>query len=440
MIREEMVRKKTEQLTLLMSEEIVKGGGKMDIEKALELFSGPWDPQIYIFDKEKNVIMRSPKARDSSNIPHQDIVEKTLKGESLSGLILSERLIYYTRPIVNDGKTVGIIYVNLPVNIPLRNRFRALAPLLKAVALIAFLSIFVSAFMARKIIHPLEEMTETARKLGEGDLGARVKKQYFSEETQVMGEALNRMAEKLQSTLEALDADRKRLKHMERMRRDLIASISHEIRTPLSTIQGCSEAIQDGVVTGADAKRYIDVIHKEVNYLNRLISDLLELEKLEAKAVVLQREFVSVKELFGEIAEIKQLELAKSGIIPEFSGEDVPVYVDRDKLKEVLSNLLENTIRYCPHKTKVIVSARKEEKRVLIIFEDNGPGVSDDDRARLFEHFYRVEKSRSKSRGGYGLGLAIVKNIIQIHGGTVDAENVEGGGLRFIVAIPEKQE
>lgn len=437
-LREEVIRKKTDQLTLLIAEELGSGERKVELEKVLRLFSGPWDPEIWVLGADGTVIMKSPKAENSAHSPHRDIVEKTWQGKSLSGVIASEKMIYYTRPVVQDGKILGIVYVNSPLNIPIKYRLRALAPLLRAFCLIAFLAIFVSAFMARKIIYPLEEMTETARKLGEGELTARLKKQTWSEEMEIMGDTLNTMAEKLQTSLLALEADKKRLEYMERMRRDLIASISHEIRTPLSTIQGCSEALQDGVVTGADATRYIDVIHQEVQHLSSLITDLLELEKMEARAVELHRESFSIRELLEEIVRLMEVDLSRSKMAPQFEGDDTLINADRDKLRQVLTNLIKNSLKFCPPETRVAVSAKKEQHGLVITYEDNGPGVPEDDLGRLFEHFYRVEKSRSKTRGGFGLGLAIVKNIVELHGGTVTAEKAKEGGLRFVISLPEQ--
>ncbi len=137
--------------------------------------------------------------------------------------------------------------------------------------------------------------------------------------------------------------------------------------------------------------------------------------------------------------EKRKFELARTEIAAGFAGEDIQIYADKDRIQQVLANLLENSLRYCPAKAKITVSARKEEAGNTILFEDNGPGVSAEDLARLCEHFYRVEKSRSKSRGGYGLGLAIVKNIVELHGGAVEIENGEGGGLRFMISLPHAE-
>jgi signal transduction histidine kinase len=434
---DEMMRSRTEKLAEMLSRGIPGKSEKVDMESVLEIFSGPRDPQFWVFDTRGALLLQSPRARESGHIPPGNLIDEALKGESKSGILKPQRLYYRTMPVLKEGKIVGAVYLSLSLNAPTRSRYQALIPVLKAFALIALLALLMAAFMARAIVRPLEEMTVTARKLAGGDLTARIRKLDYSYEIRILGETMNIMAGKLSSSMELLVGEKEALVTMEQMRRDLLASVSHEIRTPLSTIQGSIEALQDGVVKGDDAARYMDNIRREVMHLDRLIADLLELSRLEAKAVTLSKEHFSVKELFLEVLRAREVEISRAVIKPQFDGDDCMIFGDRGRYRQVLLNLVENVLRYCPSGTEVSLHAHHEEERLVIIFEDTGPGIPAPDLPRVFDYFYRVEKSRTRSTGGCGLGLAIVRNLVLIHGGTIEAENREDHGLRIIIGMPK---
>jgi signal transduction histidine kinase len=436
---DEIMRGRTEKFARIFSGDIPSKDEKVAMGDVLELFSGPRDPQFWVFSSTGAVVLLSPKAKESGHIPPDTLVKETLGGRSKSGILKPERIYYRTTPILREGKVVGAVYVCLSLNPPGKGRYQALLPVLRAFALIALLALFTAAVMARAIVRPLEKMTETARKLAEGNLSARIPKLGYSDEIGLLGETMNIMAEKLSHSVGLLRDEKDALMTMEQMRRDLIASVSHEIRTPLSTIQGSIEALQDGVVKGNDASRYRDNIRREVLHLDRLVKDLLELSQLEAKAVTLSIDRFSVKELFDEILLSRERELSLAGITPLFGGNDIELYADRGRFRQVLLNLLENVCRYCPQGTQVSLTAREDGESIILVFEDSGPGIPASDLPRVFDYFYRVEKSRTRSTGGCGLGLAIVKNLVLIHGGSINAENREDHGLRVTIMMPKNR-
>ncbi len=363
-------------------------------------------------------------------------MKEAAQGATRTGVNKEKKLYYHAAPLVYNGEQLGCLYLALPLKTDWKSGIEAILPVAQAFFLIALLSLLVALVMARKIIRPLEEMTKTARIIGEGDLSRRVSEESYSEEITILGETLNLMARKLQGTIESLEDEKEQLRVMEKMRRELAASISHEVRTPLSTIQGCAEALRDGVVQGEDASRYMEIINREVVRLDHLMKDLLDLSKLEAGAVTLEKEMYPAHLLFHDIVATKAAGLAQSSITTGIAGDDLALYVDRERFSQVLMNLLENTLRYCPGETHIVISAGENEGSAVITYEDNGPGVPADDLPRLFDHFFRVEKSRSRSKGGSGLGLAIAKNLVELHGGTITVHPVEPHGLRFVISIP----
>jgi len=431
-----LVQSRVDRCAHLLSLTLASADRKIELSQALDVFSAPRDPFIWIFNEKGEVLYSSRKARESGFTPESPVVGEAAHGVTRTGVSKGGRVYYHAAPLVYESRQMGCLYLALPVNMNTRNRIEALLPVGQAFFLIALLSLLVALVMARKIIRPLEEMTETARTIGDGDLSRRVGKASFSEEIGILGETLNLMAGKLQETIESLEEEKEQLRTMEKTRRELAASISHEVRTPLATIQGCAEALRDGVVHGVDAVRYLETINREVVRLDRLMNDLLELSKLEAGAVTLEKEAYPAHALFHDIVARKAAGLDTACITTEITGDDISLYVDRERFSQVLLNLFENTIRYCPAGTRIVIATREWEGRAEITYEDNGPGVPAADLPRLFDRFFRVEKSRSRAQGGCGLGLAIARNLVELHGGTMNVHPGDPHGLCFVIAIP----
>ncbi|MGV8118400.1 MAG: sensor histidine kinase [Candidatus Xenobiia bacterium LiM19] len=434
-MRDDMLMKRMESLIALLAPVLQRSDRAIELPRLLEVYNGPLDPAIWILDEKGEIVMMSP---NTSSLPQPDreVVRKVMEGRTLSGALPARRTFYRAIPIKNNEKTVGAVYLLFSTFIPPQYRLAPLIPALKAFALIALLSLVVSTIMARRLTRPLEEMTETARRLGAGDLSARVKPVKVTQEMEVLSTALNTMAGRLSLSVKTLEEEKKQLETMEKTRRDLIASLSHEIRTPLSIIQGCSEALQDGVVSGEDASRYLDVIHTEVKRLDRLFGDLIQLSTLEAGILVLTKEVFSLRRLFEEAEISLELELSRKGFTTSCEGDDDMLFADKERFRQIILNLLENSLRYCPDAAAILFRFRREGNSVVITFEDNGPGVPEEELSQIFQHFYRVDKSRSKQKGGSGLGLAIIEKLVVLHGGTVKAANVESGGLRFTISLP----
>ncbi|MDQ7821952.1 MAG: HAMP domain-containing sensor histidine kinase [Candidatus Eremiobacteraeota bacterium] len=438
--RGEVVKGRIAAFAQLVAESYGNKEGRVEVGRMLDLLSSPQDPAIWVLDRYGQVMNASPKAQKGTIAPDSAILSRTLGGETLSGLKQRERAYYCSVPVTVKGEVKGAIYMLFPYNIEGKGNYQALLPVAKAFALIALFALCAAFFMARKIVRPLEEMTEVARKLGNGDLEGRVRGSAYSEEIKILGKTLNAMAEKLQSALLKMEEEKDSLASMEKRRRELIASISHEIRTPLSTLQGCSEALQDGIVSGEDAQKYLGVIHREVTRLNTLVSDLLELSKLEAKAVQLKKEPIDLAGLCADIIEACHQRLGEGGITAEVSGGPLMVQADPERMRQVVFNLVENAIRYCGQGSRLLIGIEGDKDKVCMIFDDEGPGVPAEDLTRLFDHFYRVEKSRSRAGGGSGLGLAVVKQLVLLHGGAIEAVNRAGGGLRIVISLPREKE
>ena len=233
----------------------------------------------------------------------------------------------------------------------------------------------------------------------------------------------------------ALIRDISESEKLETMRKDFIANVSHELRTPITTISGFTGSLLDETVTEEkDKKRFLKIIGEEAMRMNRLISNLLDLSRLESGNMKIEKEPFSLKELVEDVtARLRPLAEEKNiGIITRFN-EPYPVNADSQRIEQVLYNLLENAIRYIPENAEIEVGASRKDPdgKVEVYVKDSGPGIPENELPYIWDRFHRVEKSRSRREGGTGLGLAIVKQIIEAHGSWIEAENISEGGLIF---------
>ncbi|MFO0701220.1 MAG: ATP-binding protein [Nitrospira sp.] len=240
------------------------------------------------------------------------------------------------------------------------------------------------------------------------------------------------------------------LRRLEKIRKDFVANVSHELRTPLTSIKGYVEALLDG---GKDdpsvAGRFLDIILKQSDRLNLIIEDLLELSKIESGQISLKEEPLDLRALVDRtLSTITPIADRKGHRLVTTLDPSLPLIAgDDDRLVQVLTNLLDNAIKYTPEGGTITVGATSapsantdgpSSKAIDLIVADTGIGIPDKDRPRIFERFYRVDKARSRDLGGTGLGLAIVKHLVEGHGGQVWVEANHPQGSRFVVRLPIK--
>ena len=227
------------------------------------------------------------------------------------------------------------------------------------------------------------------------------------------------------------------LRRADQVRRDFVANVSHELRTPLTAIRGYVEALTDGDTTADESRRFLDIILRHALRMERLVKDLLQLARLDARQEPLEIVSADTRALVqGVVADLASTIEAR--------GQRVDIHVEPDaavirgdlaKLHDALRNLLANASTYAPERTVVRLDARRDAQRFTIVVSDEGPGIPDEDLSRIFERFYRVDKSRARDPGGTGLGLAIVKHLVQLHGGRVSAANRPEGGAQFTIEL-----
>jgi two-component system phosphate regulon sensor histidine kinase PhoR len=227
------------------------------------------------------------------------------------------------------------------------------------------------------------------------------------------------------------------LRRADQIRRDFVANVSHELRTPLTAIRGYVEALLDGPSDAESTHKFLEIIARHSTRMERLVKDLLRLARLDARQELLETARCDIKQIFSAVTAdlAPMIEDKGQRVTMDVLSEARHVEGDPAKLHDIIRNLVENAVNYSPEGTEVSLGAAQDNGTYTITVSDSGPGIPSEDLTRVFERFYRVDKSRSRP-GGTGLGLAIVKHLVELHGGEAVAENRPEGGAVFTIRLP----
>ena len=290
-----------------------------------------------------------------------------------------------------------------------------------SVAVVAVIIALVTVrLFARGMTSPLREMEEAAAAIARGDYDRRV--------TTSSRDEVGRLA----AEFNAMAAE---LAEIDRLRRDLVANVSHELRTPISALQAHLENLVDGVQPADPA--VLRTMLAQTERLGRMVSQLLDLSRLESGASPLHRSDVALGPLLEQAADECRLNPREPVVRVAIEPTGLHADVDAERVHQVLANLLENAARHSPPGAPIDLSARLVRGGVVIEVTDRGPGIPEGERARVFERFHRSDAARAVDDGGAGLGLAIARNIVELHGGRLRADEPLGGrGCRMVIDLP----
>lgn len=230
------------------------------------------------------------------------------------------------------------------------------------------------------------------------------------------------------------------LKRLETIRKDFVANVSHELKTPLSSISGYAETLMLENRDNQVIYEFARIIYDEASRLTRLVNGLLELTRLESETPNLQMQTFDVKDCIRDTLERMEPKLRDKGIQVQIDGPEgaVPVEADRDRITQVLINLIDNAVNHSVEGGTVRIEVQSRPVDVYVAVIDQGPGIVPDEQSRVFERLYRVDRARARKYGGYGLGLSIVRHIVEAHGGTVGVVSQPGQGARFYFTLPRR--
>jgi two-component system phosphate regulon sensor histidine kinase PhoR len=227
------------------------------------------------------------------------------------------------------------------------------------------------------------------------------------------------------------------LKRADQIRRDFVANVSHELRTPLTAIRGYVEALVDDPPDREQTHKFLEIVSRHTARMERLVTDLLRLARLDARQEALDIVSCEIQQIFNAVVTdlAPLIDAKKQRVTSAVEPDACTLQADPAKLHDVVRNLVENAVNYSPEGADVRLQAARQNGFVAITVSDSGPGIPPEDLTRVFERFYRVDKSRAKP-GGTGLGLAIVRHLVELHGGRAVAENRPEGGAKFTVTLP----
>ncbi len=345
--------------------------------------------------------------------------------------------VFSAAQVIENGKWMGYIYVILggeeyenAANLIfgsyiLRLGIRSMGFTLIAAAIIGLI---ILGFITRNI----RKTVSVIREFKNGNLNARIKLKGKGE--------LNEFADSFNDMADTIVANIEEMKTMDNLRRELVANVSHDLRTPLATIQGYIETIliKADSLSEEDRKKYMQTIWGSTERLKKLVEELFELSKLEARETKPKPEAFSIAELVQDIqqkniiiAESKKIEL-----LLKFQYDLPLVFADIGMIEKVMQNLLDNAVKFTPEGGKIIIQLKLQNEEVLVSVSDTGVGISPRELPNIFDRYNQGKRTQSKEKRGLGLGLAIVKKILEVHNMDIQVESTEGKGTNFYFKIP----
>jgi two-component system OmpR family sensor kinase len=332
-----------------------------------------------------------------------------------------QHFLLLVRPLQVQNRLVGALVLTIslaPVDTTLHGFVVILAIGIGATLLVAGLIV---VLVTRVGLRPLRAMGQTAQRIAEGDLSQRVREDQAMDEVGELAKSFNYMAGRLQDAWQA--------------QRQFAADASHELRTPLTSIAGYIDVLNKGAKREPDTlDRVLGAMRGEVDRMTRLVQDLVSLARLDAgdqlrlQRLDLTRLVEDVYEQAKAIAPAREINLR--------AGDPAWVEVDVDRMRQVLLNLADNAIKYTPPEAHINFAVQCSDSTAQVSVADSGPGIPAEDRARLFDRFYRADHSRAREKGGAGLGLAIARKIVEAHRGSISVAAPAEGGSVFSVRLP----
>lgn len=347
-----------------------------------------------------------------------DMLEK-MHGISIVDVPRSDPL---DAPVVVDGQTVGTLQLRFPMtHLPtpeeeVRTALTTTALIGGVVAIVA--AIGMALFVAGRVSGPLTALTDAATQMAAGKRDVRVEMSDAPGELGTLARTFDAMAAAVQRE--------------DQLRRQLVRDLAHEVRTPLSILRGTTEALVDGVVSPDEET--LTTLHDEVLQLTRLVGDLETLADAEAAGLHMDVTAVDLADVARDVTQLASAAAADAELRLEVDLRPAPILGDAARLHQVAVNLLSNAIRYTPAGGAITVRTGTAERSVFLEVLDSGPGVDPDEIPHLFERFYR---GHAADADGSGIGLAVARELVQAHGGTIEAANRDEGGAAFRVAFPQ---
>lgn len=388
----------------------------------LDSFWEQTDAQIQIYDNNGELLMDSIGVIED-NVKYVD-VQRSLQGEKNNRWI--GKVSYYdykvmalSTPIESDGKVIGVMRLVVSLEAVDEGIRNIIVFFLIISMTVLIFSILVSTILAKNIVVPIKKLTIVAEEMAGGDLGVR-SDTNSRDEIGKLAKTLDYMAEEIQKR--------------EQLKNEFISSISHELRTPLTAIKGWVITLDDSQTDKDTLKMGLNIIEKETDRLVNMVEELLDFSKLSSGKMTLKKKEISVKAISDYIDVYMSARARRENkrLNINLDSENKKIYVDIDRIKQVLINLLDNAFKFTEAEGTISISFSSVEGSLKIIIQDNGCGISEEDLPRVKEKFYKGKNAKSKN----GIGLSICDEIVKLHDGELFIESEDGKGTLVTVILP----
>ena len=333
---------------------------------------------------------------------------------------------YCTAGVVYASDIIGVLLLVSPVQEIMQNLYQLQDQMILIFVLIAAAALLCSWIFSRVITRPIAGLNRGIQHMSKGDFSSRVKVRGSGEMKQ-LARAFNSMSEKLET--------------LDQSRNQFVSNASHELKTPLATMKIMIESLIYQPDMDKDLRtEFMTDINNEIDRLSAIVSDLLTLVQMDSQNVKLTRENLSIAQLIQENAHrLQPIAEQKGQKILLTLSDPCDIYADKSKLNQVIYNLMENAVKYTQNGGVIRVALQRQGRDARFTVSDNGPGIPKENLPHIFDRFYRVDKARSREKGGTGRGLSIVHQLVLLHGGAISVESEEGKGATFIVELPLHQ-
>ena len=344
---------------------------------------------------------------------------------SLSGIYDEPRYLAGQMLLASDGEQIGYVLVSAPMAQTKNFMLRSSTLFFYVAIAVLIVSMLAASFLSRMQVRPLGQMADAARRFGRGELGVRVEESpKNTSEINDLARAFNTMVDSLESS--------------ERRRQEFVANVSHELKTPMTTIGGYIDGMLDGTIPPEKQQHYMQIVSGEVRRLSRLVRNMLDISRLQAMGVEESRMTrFDLGELMSDVIITFEQKINGKGLNVDVELPDRPVWVkaERDGITQIVYNLLDNAIKFCPQGGKLGLFLALEGGKAKVTVQNTGPTIDPNELPLLFDRFHKADKSRSADREGWGLGLYIAKTIVGAYGGDIWATS-ENGVTNFIFTLP----
>ncbi len=343
------------------------------------------------------------------------------------GNTFSETMFTIQRPVVGiNGEIIGAVSVSRPIPEHQRVRYDLFKILLVSMIIIIITSLVLSYFLAKRFSVPLKSISNSTKEFAKGNFSVRVDelaKNSDIYEVAELADAFNSMATELEKSEE--------VKNM------FISDVSHELRTPMTTIGGFVSGMLDDTIPQERQREYLEIVYKEITRLSRLVNTFLDITRLQSDKMILNKVNFDINELIRICIISLEQKIEEKNIDVElcFESANCMVYADKDSITRVMTNLLDNAVKFTDNGGKITIFVKTKQHEVVVSVRNTGVGIGEEQKDMIFKRFYKADKSRSENTEGTGIGLYLVKNILLAHGKDISVDGMQGEYAEFIFRL-----